>query len=142
MDNNLIKKIKEAGFYTTPLIKRIVTLLHKSRSPMSVNELLDRLSKTKLSPNKTTLYRQLTKLAEAGLVQEGLFSDEVRRYCLTLDEDHHHHFVCQECGYAERLPVNVCKQVANLTHALQARGHEVTTHTLDIEGLCKECASY
>ena len=133
--------LKHEGFYITPLLKKIITVLSKTTTPLSVADILGHMKNTKLTPNKTTVYRLLTKLAEAGLVQESLFTDEVRRYCLTLDKSHHHHFVCQECGYAEELPHTICNQVAVASRELQKRGHEVATHVLDIEGLCKTCAS-
>lgn len=141
MEELPFKVLKSEGFYVTPLLRRVVTILHKAKTPLSVGDMLEQMKRSKLKPNKTTLYRLLTKLAEAALVQESLFTDEVRRYCLTLDKSHHHHFICQECGYSEELPKDICDQVAIVSHDLKNRGFEIISHNMDIEGLCKTCAA-
>lgn len=133
--------LKSEGFYLTTLLRRVITLLHKAKTPLSVPDILEQMRRSTLKPNKTTLYRLLTKLAESALVQESLFTDEVRRYCLTLSKSHHHHFVCQECGYSEELPGDICNQVAIESKKLKDRGFEIISHNMDIEGLCKHCAA-
>jgi Fe2+ or Zn2+ uptake regulation protein len=134
------ERFREKGLYITPFLKKTVTVLSKSRAPLSVAELCSRITEKGKHPLKPTMYRLMTKLAETGLVQEGLFSDEIRRYTLTPEGEHYHHFFCQRCGYAERLPSNICKQVENLARALKSRGNEIFTHTVELEGLCAKCA--
>lgn len=136
------KEIKETlrvnKMRMTPLVKKIIPVFLAAKKPLSVEELLFLINP--LRPNKTTLYRQMQKMREVGLLQETIFSDAVRRYCL-VRKDHHHHFICQRCGAAEDLPKGACESVMNpLTEKLKKRGLKILKHALEVEGLCVKCA--
>lgn len=141
MENTNFNKIRRAGIYVTPLLRKVIKSLSGSHSPMSVAEVLGKFRESKKPPNKATIYRLMTKLAEAGLVQESLFSDEVRRYCLIIDRGPHHHFVCQNCGKATDLPEEICNSFANsvISH-LMKMGSEVSVQTIEFEGVCADCS--
>ena len=72
------KQLREQGVYMTPLLKKILRTLNAAKGPISVNEIIFELRKKGLSPDKTTVYRQMTKLSEVEVVQESLFTDEIR----------------------------------------------------------------
>jgi|GEM_PF-1476566 len=134
------KQLRDRGVYATSILKAILRTLKSSKGPLSINEIRFELGKKNFQPNKTTLYRQLTKLAEAEVVQESLFTDEIRRYCLLLGRKPHHHFVCQECGYAEHLPEEICNSFEHqIARHLAGKGNEVTVQTIEFEGLCQKC---
>ena len=140
MKNDAYKNLRQQGIYATRLLKTIVRILKSAKGPLSINEIRFELGKKGFQPNKTTLYRQLTKLSEAEVVQESLFTDEIRRYCLLLGRKPHHHFVCQECGYAEDLPDEICNIFEHqITRYLANRGNKVLVQTIEFEGLCKKC---
>ena len=85
-----------------------------------------------------TVYRTLQALADCGEV-DALHSDEgetVYRACST---GHHHHLVCRSCGKA----VEVSGPPAFERWAAQVareHGFSEVTHTLEVFGLCAECA--
>lgn len=135
------KELRQKGVYITPLFRAILRVLKSAKGPLSISEIKFELVKKELAPDKTTLYRQLTKLVEIEAVQESLFTDEVRRYCLLLGRRPHHHFICQECGYAEILPEEISNSFeAQIIHYLKEKGNKVEVQTIEYEGLCKKCA--
>ena len=134
------KHLRDQGLYTTPLLKTILRVLKSAKGPLSVNDIRFELAKRGYKPNKTSLYRQMTKLSEAEAVQESLFTDEIRRYCLLLGRKPHHHFVCQECGCAEHLPEEICNSFENqIASYLKEKGNAVDVQTIEFEGLCQKC---
>lgn len=89
--------------------------------------------------DRTTLYRNLSDLVEAGLVRRSELGDRVWRFELVTPaaEAHHHaHFVCTECGTVECLPnVEVAvTPAAKLPRAVRAQHFE-----LQVRGLCDDC---
>lgn len=85
----------------------------------------------------STVYRTLTSLVEAGLLdtfQRG--GEQAFRAC---SRRHHHHLVCSACNQVTELEAGLVEEwvgkVAE-THTFQ-----VTSHRADIYGICTSCAA-
>ena len=132
--------LKENNIYATKLLKAIIAILNKAKGPLSVNEILFFLNKKAINVDKSTVYRQLTKLSTVEIVQESLFTDEIRRYCLLINKKPHHHFICQNCGYAEILPSEVCNSFAKeIDKYIIKNDNKIFIKIIEFEGLCKKC---
>ena len=84
-----------------------------------------------------TTYRTLTSLEEAGLARRCDFGDSCYRYEYNAGEHHHHHIVCRRCRKVET--VDLC--VADvLERVAKQRGYSDISHTLEVFGVCSECA--
>ena len=85
--------------------------------------------------SKATLYRNLSQLAEAGIIKkiDGL---EVSSHF-----DHnthlHYHFICEKCGRVYDVPSNVAENVVKKTE--EETGFRITDHEIIFKGLCKDC---
>ncbi len=84
-----------------------------------------------------TVYRTLALLTESGLAAELDFGDGQKRYEHNYHHAHHDHMICTQCGkiiefqhpLIEKLQEDVARE----------HGFEMTTHKLDMFGICKEC---
>lgn len=142
MKKELEKQLVEKGVYLTSLIKELLEILFKENKPLSVEDVLRKFEKKDLFPNKTSLYRQFSKLTNLGILEETIFSDGIRRYCVTCNGDHHHHFECDKCGYIENIPMDVCGGVLGvISKKLNNSGHVLKTHSFIFRGLCFKCSS-
>ncbi len=93
---------------------------------------------------QSSVYRNLTVLAEAGVVQRVLGADEFGRFELAeaLSGRHHHHLVCGSCGVVadvESSPRLERALAVAARAAGQASGFEVTDHRIDLVGRCPAC---
>ncbi len=109
--------------------KLILNLLEKSTNPISVPEILN-----KISANKTTIYRELDQFISSGLITEVHFGDGKKRY--ELARDHHHHLVCKNCNKIEDIEINEEKL---LTKIENQSNFLIKTHTIEFFGLCNSC---
>ena len=78
-----------------------------------------------------TIYRTLDLLAEIGALRRLDLGDGPR---YELAEDHHHHLICESCGDVsefEKCPLDL--------ERLRVMDFEVSSHTLEIYGLCGAC---
>lgn len=84
----------------------------------------------------STVYRQLNSLAESGL------ADTIRlneRQMFRVCEDggrHHHHLVCERCGKTFEIEPPDNEWFASVA---RRHGFTVTSHTMEVFGLCSEC---
>ncbi|MHB0995257.1 MAG: Fur family transcriptional regulator [Elusimicrobiales bacterium] len=84
-----------------------------------------------------TVYRALKCLCGCGKVSEFIPADGVARYEPAGDRSHHDHLVCTACGaFIEA----VDPEIERLQERLAARhGFAISSHRLEIYGLCRDC---
>lgn len=103
--DELRSAVRAKGLRATPSRLAVLELLRGSDTPMSHGDVADRLATQEW--DRATIYRNLTDLAEAGLVRRTDVGDHVWRF-EAVNGDHeasaHPHFVCTECGTVECLP--------------------------------------
>ena len=97
--------------------------------PISAQEILKNLQKKSPNINKTTVYRQLEKLAKEGTVTELFLGNDYKSYEIS---SNHHHIICTKCKKVECLPEDC--QVNNPKTTFK-----VTSHNLEFYGLCPTC---
>ncbi len=85
----------------------------------------------------TTVYRTLGSMAAAGEVDVITGDDGEARYRRCSGE-HHHHLVCRGCGLTVEVAGPTVEAWAESVAA--AHGFAEPTHTLEIFGLCSDCA--
>ena len=103
---------------------------------ISAQQLHQRLQRDGTHVGLATVYRQLAALAESGAADSIRISDGyLYRACES--GAHHHHLVCENCGNAIEIdpPEDWMRAVA------QRHGYTITRHTLEVFGLCPQCAA-
>lgn len=104
----------------------------------SAQELHDVLRHDGADVGLTTVYRHLQSLADAGEV-DVLRTDSgesVYRRCAS--DEHHHHLVCRACGRTVEVAGPEVEAWADRVG--QEHGFADVTHTVEILGLCGQCA--
>lgn len=129
--------IRDAGLRSTGPRLAVLRHLQDSERPVSHGELAEALSAQGL--DRTTVYRNLTDLTEAGLVQRTDLGDHVWRFELKKsghDSFQHPHFTCTDCGTVKCLPESVLavKSVRGAPRALAKHRVEI-----QMRGQCDDC---
>ena len=125
-----------AGLQPTRQRLAIVAELVCEPNDVTAQELHDRLRARGPAPGLATVYRTLTRLEEAGVVDA--LTHHAGELCYRLcGDDHHHHFVCSSChGVVE---VGDCRLEPWLEDLADAHGFAVTGHRVELEGVCATC---
>jgi Fur family ferric uptake transcriptional regulator len=115
----------------------ISALLENVDEFRSAQELHDELRRGGENIGLTTVYRTLQSMAGSGLV-DTLRTDTGESVYRRCSEHHHHHLVCRACGTT----VEVAGGAAETWAAEVAREHGFSdvSHTIEIFGLCCDCA--
>ncbi len=116
--------------------KIILDVLNAADSPRSAEEIAHAVRAHDSDMALSTIYRNLEKMLELGMVMQTRFQDGLARYEQT-GSIHRHYLICTNCG--RRQIVDVCP-----LHHLQAQleattGYLITDHQMNLYGLCPEC---
>jgi len=126
---NIFAAIRASGNRITEPRRLVVTVLEKTRQPLTIQQIV-----TRVSADEVSVYRTIALFRSLGLVEEIMDGQGTRRFALV--SEHHHHVVCQRCGYVAHIPCNAGVQLPPLHHPdfSQIVAHEVTYY-----GLCCSC---
>jgi len=133
----VVDRLRKNGNKITKLRLAFIAYFCREHSPISVEELGSHLRFQGLSPNKTSIYRELDFLLENKIIQEVSFGDRKTRY-EALSNYHHHHLICKNCQSVSDVAcsTNLYEQVREIENG---HGFVVTGHLLEFFGVCKSC---
>jgi Fur family transcriptional regulator, ferric uptake regulator len=133
----LEKKIRERNGRMTRVRKAMLDFFGTAEAPLTPSVLMEMLAKRRISADRTTIYRELRFLEEAGVIREVRLASRGRSF--ELAGDHRHHLVCLGC--------HDVKSVAFKNHLdseeerlLRDERFRVSDHSLEFYGLCDKCS--
>jgi len=130
-------QLRHAGFRMTKVRLAILKFLIDQHCALSAQDMLALLSKQRLKPNISTIYRELQFLTVRDIAQEVVFKDGVIRYELR-EGAHHHHLVCNACDTVE--PIEMEKHLEAVEKSIhQNQKFRVLSHSLEFYGICAGC---
>ncbi len=133
--------LRRKGHRYTQGRRRLVAALHAARAPATIPQLVSHDDELTMS----STYRNLALLEEAGVVARIITLDDHARYELAerVTQRHHHHLVCVGCGDVRDFELSEDLERSldsELKRAGQAERFAVESHSLDLLGICHECA--
>ena len=133
-----------AGFLRQHRLKRseqrevILDAFLRSDRHLSVEDLLHLVQKRRPDIGRTTVYRTLKLLQQAGLASQ-LDVQGQSRFEHEYNRQHHDHFICDACGDIIEFS---SPQIENLQDEIAAGiGFVIQGHRHQIYGLCRRCAA-
>jgi Fe2+ or Zn2+ uptake regulation protein len=135
-------ELHRRGLRATPARRYVLSHLRLSADHPTVEELMTLLAAHGHPLSAATVYQNLERLVEAGLVSR--FLDDRGRYRFDADQSHHHHLACTRCARITNLEtdatVTECVgQVAYEVTALAIREWRVEDVRLVVLGVCPVC---
>jgi len=130
--------LAEHGLKRSEQREAILEVFLRSERHLSVEELLALVQKVRPDVGRTTVYRTLKLLTEAGLARE-LALDGESRFEREYKRAHHDHFICNSCGAIFEF---VSEEVERIQEETAARlGFIIDGHRHQIYGACRKCAA-
>lgn len=118
--------------------QRVIVLEAMMREPNDVNAnaLFERLRKDHPKLGLATIYRTLSTLAEAGVLDRLHHGADGAcfRYC---EPGHHHHLTCRSCHAVVEL--RDCDLDAWARKIARKHGFSEVEHRMELDGLCRTC---
>lgn len=114
----------------------ILQVLANAQAPLSAEEVCGQVSEQYPRLALSTVYRNLERFADAGILERCLFHDGITRYNLAHGR-HGHYLVCTHCNAKLRIGDCPLEKVAQKLE--QDTGYEICGHDLTIYGVCPQC---
>jgi Fe2+ or Zn2+ uptake regulation protein len=132
-----LSSLQDKGHRITKVRKEVVKIFSENTTPLSANQVEEKMLQVCLSVNKATIYRELQFLLANGyLVEVYLRPNEVSYESSELK--HHHHLVCSTCGAIDNVTNCLASELED--DVFKKRGFRIKQHTLEFYGTCAECA--
>lgn len=134
----LVAMVRSAGLRVTSSRIAVLSTLREATVPLSHADVASQLEH--LGMDRTTVYRNLIDLAEAGLLRRSDVGHTWRFELVGRGSEHaddqHPHFVCTDCGSVACLPAGAValKAVRGSPSALRRGNLEI-----QLRGLCDAC---
>lgn len=129
--------LRTAGLRVTRQRRSLLDALRSRDDAVSAQELHLELVHEGESVGLTTVYRTLTALGEAGLLD--VFERDGEQAFRMCSDDHHHHLICERCNRVEELDADEVE--AWVGTVASRHGYQVTGHRADVFGICPACAA-
>jgi Fur family ferric uptake transcriptional regulator len=134
--DELAAQIRDAGIRPTAARVRVLEELAREPRDASAQAIHARLRGRRRTVGIATVYRALNELAEADLIDALAHGGEMHyRLC---GGAHHHHLVCSRCHRV--IELTDCDLDGWLDRVGAQTGFTVTDHTLEVVGVCSDCA--
>lgn len=134
---------KLTGYNTRQREAIVAYLRQQSDRYLTAAHIAAHFAQEKVPIGRTTLYRQLDKLLQQGLVEKYFFWEDSRAYFQYAKKDgneqQHIHLKCQQCGKVMNLKQNVVPRLYN--SVLRNSAFEMDIAKTVLYGKCGNCAN-
>lgn len=133
----LISVLREKGYKITPQRRAVITALVNSDRFATAQQILDYVKQTNPDISLDTIYRNLTLLADLGIICEISTRGKDGNIYELITTKHHHHLVCLNCGKAECL--DFCPISHEDLEQINQKQFTIISHSLEFYGYCANC---
>ena len=130
-----MSRIVAAGGRRTPSRQAIIDAIARTDGHITAEEIAGRVQQQFASINKSTVYRTLDALTDAGVIEHVHFAHGPAVY--HLNPDGHRHLYCEGCGAVTELPP--AKTRTFIAMLDRDYGFEVDQGHFAIVGRCADC---
>jgi len=127
--------LRKSGHKVTPARIAILGIFHKTKRPLSAQEIIDELPR---DTDQVTIYRTLKSFKNKGIIKQIDLRHNHAHYELT-DIADHHHIMCIRCGRIEDVQHCGVEEIQDKVIRSSKHFSEIKQHTLEFYGICKSC---
>lgn len=135
--DDVARMIKAKGLKSTRQRSLIIDTFLASEGHASVEELWSKVRSADAKVSVATVYRTMKLLVESGLAHARNFGDGQTRYEAAIGRHHHDHLICTNCGDIIEFENDRIEQLQDTI--AKRHGFKVTSHKMELYGLCKNC---
>ena len=112
-------------------------VIHDAEAHLTAEEIITYVQSRMPGVHKSTIYRTLEILEEAGCVYKSELSDHFIYH--HAEGGHHHHLVCSQCGRV--VDFSGCDLSGMEQRLSRETGYIIEGHLLELHGRCPDCCA-
>lgn len=132
--NHALERLEDSDLKMTERRVRMIELMYRQNRYLSAKEVKEMLEEDYPGISPDTIYRNLHSFSTLDILEETEIKSEKYFRASCGVEEHHHHFICTECGFSKELsacPLSFFKEEIGQS--------EITAHQFELFGLCADC---
>ncbi len=128
------------GMRLTSERETVVTAVYATHEHFDADLWVEKLERRKGAPcaSRSTVYRTLRLLEEAGLIRKVARANDREVYEHDYGYPQHDHLICKKCGTMTEFPNEAIAEV--LEKVAADHGFLMSGHRLEVEGICATCS--
>jgi Fur family ferric uptake transcriptional regulator len=130
--------LRKQGLKMTDQRRTMVRAALGHAGHFTADDVHDRLKSEGEGVSLATVYRALSLLEDAGILEGHDFADGQRRYERALTREHHDHLICLDCRAVVEFQNSAIEALQE--EVLQERGFKMVHHALTIFASCEPLA--
>jgi Fur family ferric uptake transcriptional regulator len=130
-----IATLKEKGLKLTPQRILIADIIHEAKGHLTAGEIIGYVQTKMPGVNKSTIYRTLDILEQAGCVYKSELNNEFIYH--HDDAGHHHHLMCSLCGKTVDCDEDIFTPIQR--SLMKKYRFSVDFKHMVMSGICTEC---
>src|ERR1700728_1413794 len=134
-----VTTVSDQGTGLTETRRKVLDLVVKAGQPVGAYRLLEAMQDKGTRVMPPTVYRALNFLQGKGLVHR---IESLNAFIACTQHEHEHEgqfLICSDCGKTQELADESVSEM--LREKASAHGFTRTQQTIELKGLCKECAT-
>lgn len=132
-----INIVKNSGYKVTGKREQMLEIFSASNKYITAKELLEEMQEDYPGLSFDTIYRNLSLFNKLGILESTELAGEKHfRYTCSV-HDHHHHFICLDCGSTKAIEACPMEFVRE-----DLKEYMVVDHKFEIYGKCPECVHH
>lgn len=128
-----VKLLKKKGHKVTQRRKDMIKFFERENRYVTAKDVMDYMEEIHPTMSFDTVYRNL-RLYESLNILEGTTLNGEKHFRFKCSTEHHHHFICNDCGSTKNLPVCPMDDAIKLLY-----GYDIEGHKFEVYGLCPDC---
>ncbi|MHB8510274.1 MAG: Fur family transcriptional regulator [Candidatus Dormibacteria bacterium] len=136
MDVNRLSELRALGYKRTIPRAVVLDVLEASGQHLTAEEIGQAVDDRGFALNRSTIYRTLETLTDAGMVK-ALRIGRATRYETAPTGSEHHHIVCVACGTTSHLPTGEADAI--LSRQASALGYRPGAIEILVKATCRPC---
>lgn len=127
--------LQEQGYKMTQRRIQILHFFAKENKYFTAKALYEYMERRFPGISFDTVYRNLHLYHDLGILESTDLRGE-KHFRMNCSDQHHHHFICNDCGKAKKINYCPMDQVDKMLAAYKIDGHK-----FEVYGLCPSCQS-
>jgi len=130
-----IKRLKESDYKMTKQREDILHFFETEDGYRTAKDLIQFMEHRYDNVSFDTVYRNLHLFYELNILEKTILQGE-KHFRMSCTDEHHHHFICQDCGKTKKINYCPMEYVASTLE-----NYAIEDHKFEIYGLCPTCKS-
>jgi len=136
MDSKAVPTLRQRSFHLTRQRRLVLDILNEHPGHLDASMIFREAKMRDERISLATVYRSLTLLKEAGLIEENRLGEDHGHF-EAIQESQHYHFACIRCGRVIEFESPAVDEVAQALR--QQHGLLITEMQLHLRGVCPDC---